>query len=159
MKTTGITGKHVLFGMIGFFAVVIAVDATFITLAVQSHPGEEVKNSYVLGLDYNRELERRAEQAELGWTAQAGLTEEHLFVVRISQADGAPMSGLTVSARMHVAGQQEEGQAIELTERAPGEYAAAASVSAPAKIEAAISVKRKADGPDVFEANKTLVLS
>lgn len=158
MKTSGITGKHVLFCIVAFFAVVIGVDATFITLAVQSHPGEEVKNSYVLGLDYNREVKRREEQAELGWSAQAGLTVNRVFVVRLSEATGEPVTGLQVSARVHVAGQRADGQVVQLIERAPGEYAAQVEAVGPAKIEAEISAKY-VDGPDVFEAQKTLVLS
>lgn len=158
MKTSGITGKHVLFGIIGFFAVVIAVDATFITLAVRSHPGEQVKNSYVLGLDYNREVKRREDQAALGWTAQAGVTEGRVFVVRLNEATGEPVTGLEVSVQMHVAGQRADGQVLQLAERAPGEYAAQVGAMGSAKIEAEISAKY-ADGPDVFEAQKTLVLS
>lgn len=158
MTTKGISGKHVLFGIIAFFAVVIGVDATFITLAVQSHPGEQVKNSYVLGLDYNREVKRREAQSELGWSAQAGLTDGGVFVVRLNEATGEPVTGLKVSARMHVAGQRADGQLLQLTERAPGEYAAQIETLGSAKIEAEISAKY-ADGPDVFEAQKTLVLS
>ena len=158
MKTSGITGKHVLFGIIAFFAVVIGVDAAFITLAVRSHPGEQVKNSYVLGLDYNREVKRREDQAALGWTAQAGLTDGRVFVVRLNESTGEPVTGLEVSARVHVAGRGSDGQVLQLVERAPGEYAAQIEALTSSKIEAEISAKY-ADGPDIFEAKKTLVLS
>jgi nitrogen fixation protein FixH len=158
MKAKSITGKHVLIGIMAFFAVVIGVDATFITLAVSSHPGEQVKNSYVVGLDYNREVERREAQAARGWTAQAGLTTDNVFVVRLGGATGAPVTGLEVSARIHVAGQGDDSKVLHLFERAPGEYAAQTDMAGPAKIEAEISAGY-ASGPDLFEAHKTLVLS
>ena len=57
-KPAGIRGVHVAIMMVAFFAVIIALDTLFITFAIQSHPGEKVRNSYVLGLEYNKELAR-----------------------------------------------------------------------------------------------------
>lgn len=156
----GITGAHVRWMMIGFFAVIIALDTLFITLAVRSHPGEKVKNSYVLGLDYNSQLKRQEQQRALGWSMEAGLADEDAtFIVRLNDAAGAPLSGMDVSVRLHVAGTRNEQDAVRLAERAPGEYVMAQTVEGPARVEASIAVSREKGEPAVFEAQKTLVLS
>lgn len=157
---TGIRGAHVLWMLIGFFALISAVDAAFITLAIKSHPGEQVKNSYVLGLEYNKELERQNEQRQLGWTMQAGLADEGAtFLVELRDAGGTPLSGMDVAVRMHVAGSSNETKPVWLAERAPGEYAMASQLEGPARVEAVIAVSRDREEPAIFEARKMLVLS
>lgn len=156
---TGIRGIHVLWMLIGFFAVVIAVDAAFITLAVRSHPGEQVKNSYVLGLEYNKELARQEAQRALGWTLQAGLADDGAtFLVKLQDASGAPLSGVAVAVRMHVAGARNENDRVWLAERAPGEYTMAAGLEGSGRAETIIEVSRDRAAPHVFEARKSLVL-
>ncbi len=65
-----ITGRHVLAGMVGFFLVIVVVNAIFITLAVRSFPGEQEEKSYLQGLRFNDTLKARAEQAAYGWTVE-----------------------------------------------------------------------------------------
>jgi nitrogen fixation protein FixH len=159
-KSTGIRGVHVAMMMVAFFGVIIALDALFITFAIQSHPGEKVKNSYVLGLEYNKELAKQAEQRTLGWTLEAGLVDDDAsLLVRLTDAAGEPLEGMGVTVRMHVAGVRNDLAPVSLAERAPGEYAVAAMVQGPAKIDAVIAVSRRRDGPAIFEATKTLVLN
>jgi nitrogen fixation protein FixH len=155
----GVKGIHVLWMLLGFFAMIIAVNAVFITMAVRSHPGEQVKNSYVLGLEYNKELARQDKQRTLGWTLQAGQADDGVtFLVQLRDAAGGALSGMDVAVRLHVAGVRNENEKVWLVERGPGEYAMAAGVEAPAKVEAIIEVSRERDGPVVFEARKALVL-
>ena len=158
-RPAGIRGFHVAIMMIAFFAVIIALDALFITFAIQSHPGEKVKNSYVMGLEYNMELARQAAQRTLGWELDAGLTEDDTtFLVRLTDADGEPLHGMAVVARMHVAGIRKDLEPVWLAERAPGEYATATPMQGPAKIDAVIAVSQTREGAALFEATKTLVL-
>lgn len=158
--TKGIRGVHVLWMMIGFFALIIGVDAVFITLAVRSHPGEQVRNSYVLGLEYNKELARQSEQRELGWSVQAGLADDGTtFLVQLTDASGTPLSGMDVSVKMHEAGVGGDSEKVWLAERRPGEYATAAGIEGPARVETVIEVSRDRSAPVVFQARKTLVVS
>lgn len=158
-KPTGIRGIHVALMMVAFFAVIIALDALFITFAIQSHPGEKVRNSYVLGLEYNKELAKQAEQRARGWQLDAGLADDDAtFLVRLTDAAGDPLSGMDVAVRMHVAGVRNDMEPVWLAERGPGEYAMAATMQGPGKVEAMIAVSRERDAPAVFEATKTLVL-
>jgi len=64
-----LTGRHVAIFIGGMFAVVLAMNITFITLALNSFAGEDVENPFARGLAYNEILEDRAAQQELGWSA------------------------------------------------------------------------------------------
>ena len=86
--------------MLGFFGVMFAVNGVFLYHAITSFPGEDVKKSYVQGLNYNDTLAARAAQAELGWTAEAGLQDGELLVFRLRDADGAPLSNYAVIGEM-----------------------------------------------------------
>jgi len=155
-----IRGIHVFWSIAAFFAVVIAVDVYFVASAVRTFPGEEVKNSYVLGLEYNQELARRQVQDRLGWQAEAGLRNEggqHL-VVRLETAPEVAVTGLIVSANMRVIGKVGDGESIALSEGSPGEYAAPISLAGPGRAELTISARRRGEAEAVFEAMKTLVI-
>ena len=93
-------GWHVLIMIVLFFGVTIGVNATFITLAVRTHPGEDEPKSYLQGLHYNDTLERRQVQAELGWTARINVVDGDLLV-EVRDADGAPVSGLILEGAMN----------------------------------------------------------
>lgn len=157
--TKGLRGIHVLFWLLGLFSVMIAVNTVFVFWALKSFPGEQVKNSYVLGLDYNREVERRREQEKLGWTSEVGLVRVgggHL-VVRMLHADQSPITGLSVSASVHVAG-EARSETVALTEASPGEYIAAVAVPANVRMELHVSARRAHEAKTIFTASKTLVM-
>lgn len=162
MATTtakGMRGIHLFWWLCGFFAVMIAANAVFLYSALTSFPGEQVKNSYVLGLDYNREVERRREQEALGWSAEVGLADggDRHLVVRMLDADQAPLTGLAVAASVHVAG-EAKATTIDLAEVSPGEYAAQIVAPAKARVEAQVSARRRSEDAAVFKAAKTLVM-
>ncbi len=161
MQTKPLRGVHVFWMVFVFFAVVTAVDAAFIVGAVTSFPGEKVKNSYVLGLDYNREVERSERQARLGWTAEAGLQRpaDLALVFRVKDLDEAPVTGLRVVAVWHISGQGNDQQDLALHESAPGQYEARIDAPDKARIEVSFSAQRERADVVVFEASKTLVVS
>ncbi len=57
-----------LFAMLAFFGVIIAVNLTMAVFATKSWTGLVVKNSYVASQAFNRELEQAKVQAARGWT-------------------------------------------------------------------------------------------
>ncbi len=159
MNAKGIRGVHVFWMIFGFFAVVIGVDIFFITRAISTFPGEQVRNSYVLGLNYNREVERREQQADLGWSAKAGVLGDKgaTFVVRFIDRAGQPVTGLVVSTTYFSAGAGNAESEIELLEGRPGEYSATVSLRAQ-RADFEIKARQVASGPVVFEAAKAVVL-
>jgi len=80
---------------------VTSVNALFITKAVSSFTGEDVKKSYLQGLDYNTTIQTRSAQATLGWNVAANVVEasdqEQRFIVRISDADTLPNPQIIIS--------------------------------------------------------------
>jgi nitrogen fixation protein FixH len=118
-----IKGWHVLVGMIAFFALIICVNVVFITLALRSFPGEETRRSYVQGLAYNEVIAEREAQAALGWTATANLTQTQVLV-RITDADGAPVSALALTGVLQHPADMDLDRALAFEELRPGVYAA-----------------------------------
>jgi nitrogen fixation protein FixH len=120
-----ITGWHVLALIIGFFAVVIGVDATFTVLAVKTFPGEVSATPYEDGLLYNRKLAQLAAQEKLGWRAAAA-AEPDGVILEMRDARGAPLGGLAVSGKLERPATEVGRKALAFREVGPGRYAAAA---------------------------------
>jgi len=124
-------GWHVLAMLLGFFALIASVNAIFITLAMQSFPGEEEKKSYVQGLQYNDRLEERNAQAELGWTVE--LTEVLLvdglatIDLTFKNAAGTSISGLDVSGRIAHPVRDDYDQQLDFLPMGEGVYRAQVS--------------------------------
>jgi len=87
MATREITGRHVLFGFIAAFGVIITVNLVLAYNAVKTFPGLEVKNSYVASQEFNH---RKAEQEALGWTIDARHADG-VLVLSITDIDGLPV--------------------------------------------------------------------
>jgi nitrogen fixation protein FixH len=120
-------GWHVLAAILGFFATVIAVNAAFITLAIGSFPGEDVRRSYLQGLHYNDTLAERQAQQSLGWRAGAALrggAEGAELVVIMRARDGAPLDGLELDGELERRTSAEFDRALAFTARGDGAYVA-----------------------------------
>lgn len=114
-------GWHVLVMIVLFFAVTIGVNATFITLAMRTHPGEDVPRSYYQGLNYNDTLDRRRAQAALGWTARFNVVETRLLI-EIADAEGAPVSGLDLTGSLTHPTDTGRDCVLTFSESRPGRY-------------------------------------
>lgn len=97
--TRQLTGRHVLLALLGFFAVVFAVNGTFIWMAVKSFSGVTAERAYDKGLHYNEALADARRQAGLGWRSAAGM-EDGRVVATFADAAGRPLDGLSVAARL-----------------------------------------------------------
>lgn len=118
-----IKGWHVLAGMIGFFALVIAVDVWFTVLAVRTFPGQVSVTPYEDGLLYNQKLARLDAQAKLGWRAEAGV-EGGAAMVRMRDAAGQPLTGLTLRGTLERPATEAGRITLTFRETAPGVYSA-----------------------------------
>ncbi|MDP1619318.1 FixH family protein [Phenylobacterium sp.] len=118
-----IRGWHVLVALCAFFAVIIAVNAVFLTAALRTFPGEVSITPYEDGLAFNRQLAQQARQAELGWRA-AARAEAGAVVVEIADAEGRPVEGLRVQGRLQRPATETGARDLRLSEQAPGLYRA-----------------------------------
>ena len=89
-----ITGRHVFFGFVGAFGIIIAVNVALAVSAVKTFPGLETKNSYIASQSFD---ERRAAQEALGWTVEA-THASGLLELKITDADGQPVEVASLNA-------------------------------------------------------------
>jgi len=131
-KKKELTGRHVLFMLIAFFSVTVGVNAIFITKAVSSFSGEDVKGSYRQGLEYNKTIQSRSEQAELGWTVTTNVISSaenaQRFIIRVSNQDDKPIENLTVSGQFNRPTNLANDEAVSFVERGNGIYEAQISL-------------------------------
>jgi nitrogen fixation protein FixH len=106
---------------VAFFAVVIGVDAAFLTLAYRTHPGQVAPRPYEAGLIYNAELERLRVQEAIGWRAALEARPEGVIVL-LRDRDGQPLRGLRVTATLLRPATEQGRSVLTLTETAPGQY-------------------------------------
>ncbi len=152
-----ITGKHVLFGLIGFFAVVFTVNGIFLSSAIRSFPGEAVEKSYLQGVAYNDTLEQRQEQAALGWQAQIGLIEsadQQVLLARLTDRQGAALGGLTVNAQIVRHDGDHAIHNLSLTSRGSGEFVAPFPADSAGRWS--IELKATGDAQQTFIATKDI---
>lgn len=147
-----VKGWHVAVGVTAFFAVVVAVDGTFMALAYRTHPGQVVDKPYEDGLIYNARLAQERAQANLGWKAGAAAQGDQV-VVWMRDREGRPLDGLQISATLERPATEQGRVRLSLAETEPGRYASAPSSRAGAW-DAHI-VARRDDGR-IFEANRRL---
>ncbi|WP_066590485.1 FixH family protein [Sphingomonas pruni] len=94
--TTRFTGWHMLAIMIGFFGVVIGVNAVMATDAIRTFGGLVVENSYVATTHYNRWLAEGRQQEREGWQATPTADGTGAVSLRLSRA-GQAIDGASVS--------------------------------------------------------------
>lgn len=99
---TVITGRTVLFAMLGFFAVIFAVNGAFVFFAMDSWPGLSTDRAYEEGRDYNQTLAAAETQSALGWTSEVTLSTAdggYLAQVTLRGVNDVPLKGRTVNVR------------------------------------------------------------
>ncbi|MGH1354739.1 MAG: FixH family protein [Thalassovita sp.] len=87
MAERELTGRHVLFGFVAAFGLIIAVNVFMAISAVKTFPGLEVANSYVASQEFN---ERKAAQEALGWNVTAVHLKGTLYL-NINDDNGTPV--------------------------------------------------------------------
>ncbi|MBA5776147.1 FixH family protein [Stappia sp. F7233] len=121
-----VTGRTVLFWLLGFFLVVSAANAVFIWLALGSFPGVVVESSYEAGLRYNGEIARSKAQADLGWQVDAHVERQadgtaDILVTAKDEA-GNPLSGLLLKATLTRPASDGDARVVILAEGETGRY-------------------------------------
>ncbi|MDG1021253.1 MAG: FixH family protein [Emcibacteraceae bacterium] len=84
------TGKRILAWFIGFFLVVFTASGIMTYFALNTWTGLETEDSYVKGLNYNKEIENARVQNESVWNvsiAQMPETVDGRFEVQITRPD------------------------------------------------------------------------
>jgi len=157
MTLTRITGRHVLFAMLAFFAVVIGVNATMITYAIRTFSGEEEADAYQKGLNYNQTLARRSAEAASAMTAEVSVsrgTDATAHVAATIRERGVEVEGLVVKAYLRHPTDSHLDRQAEMASEGAGLYAGYVADVTSGAWDVVIVATR--DGATVFESrNRT----
>lgn len=127
-----LTGRHVLYVLIGFFGIIFAVNGVFVYFALSTHPGVETDNAYQKGVNYNAQIKEAVQERALGWHGRFE-NDNGEISVRLTGAGGMPLQGVKVVLRCERPATSREDRHIVLTETDPGHYTAAAAKLAPGR--------------------------
>ena len=125
-QTFVLTGRHVLFALLGFFGAIFAVNAYFIDQALSTNTGVVSNEPYRKGLKYNERIAASERQAELGWRDEIKLasTGDRLSI-GIRDKDGKAVSGLALKATLGRPASESDDITVTLIETPGGIYEAA----------------------------------
>jgi nitrogen fixation protein FixH len=136
-----LTGRHVLFILLGFFGVVATVNAYFVYAAVSTFTGVET-NSYGKGLRYNEVLAAAKTQAELRWSHKVEMTSAGTVQVSVKDKDGAPVAGLNFLGQIGRPAADRYSHELSFTETKPGVYTASSGIQEAGRWVVAVAATR-----------------
>lgn len=127
MARSPFTGRRMAAILVGFFAVVIAVNLVMARLASSTFGGVVVDNSYVASQNFNKWLGAAAAQDRLGWAASALRLPDGRIAVRMTGLPAAP-AALIAQAR-HPLGRMAD-RTLAFAQVAPGRFVSDAALPA-----------------------------
>ena len=144
--------------LLAFFGIVFTANGAFVYFARASWTGVETEDAYRKGLTYNRVVAEAEAQRSLGWKIAAfELTRDEgrqVLVVRLVDADGAPLRGLAVAATMRRPTTDRLDRRVTFSEDADGRYRAALDLPEPGQWEMEVEATR---GNDHFRAKHRFI--
>lgn len=134
-RSSDITSRHVLIGIVAFFVVVFIANAVLLYFALATHAGIETPDAYRRGLAYNERVYAEGEQVARGWVDVISYdrTGGQLLVL-INNRHATPIGGLRILAvvgrpatsRFDIRGQLSEMEAgryvLETGQLEPGSW-------------------------------------
>jgi nitrogen fixation protein FixH len=132
-KPREITGRFVLFTLLGFFGVVFAVNGVMIRAATSTFGGVETESSYKAGLSFKNEVAAAHRQDALKWQVSGHVARkgtDATIEIDVKDAQGRPLSGVAVEALLEHPSDARRDHHIVLTQAAPGHFVGASPVTA-----------------------------
>ena len=122
------TGKHMLASIIGFFAVIFAVNFTMAYLANSTWSGLVVANGYVASQSFDKDLARQRQQDALGWNVALSHIDGR---IRITFMDAAKtkIEGLAITGKLERPVTDRQDQMLTFTSMGSGVYTAPATLT------------------------------
>lgn len=155
-----LSGRHVLFGLIAFFAIVFVADSILIYKAVSTFGGLETEDAYRKGLAYNDRIAAANAQAKRGWRDQLiYLPQTKRLRIALLDRDGAGVSDLTITASLGRPATSRFDRELSFVQTGPGIYEAAVPAIEPGWWMIKVHANRNAHDPlnaTVYEAKRRL---
>jgi nitrogen fixation protein FixH len=157
--TRALTGRGVLLWLTGFFGLIFATNAAFITVAVKTFRGEDEQLPYLQGVEYNDTLAHRALQKKLGWQATISAVRHPDGSARVSvllrQPDGKAPPAEHMSGELRHPSDENRDQPLHLVSEGGGAYRADLPKVSPGIWDVVLK-SDKGDAP--FEAIRRVLL-
>jgi nitrogen fixation protein FixH len=129
-----LTGRNVLFMLLGFFGVVFGVNLLMMKLAIDTLPGTEVDSAYSASLAYEKDIAAARDQNARNWKVDAhiqrGADGGATLQVEARDDRGTPMSGLKFQGRLERPTDRRADQPVVLAEMGIGIYRGSAPLIA-----------------------------
>jgi nitrogen fixation protein FixH len=158
-KTRELTGKHVLFCLLGFFGVVFAVNGVLVKAATSTFGGVETSSSYKAGLMFEQDVARAEQQDALHWKIDGKLARDRtgaaVLDITARDAKDTPLAGLTAQARLAHPANERLDHVIALSSTTGGLFHGAAQAQ-PGQWELIVDLYR--DDTRVFRSRSRVTL-
>ena len=157
-----LNGRKVFFGLVVFFGIITVANVILIWLAVGSFPGVVTNSAYQAGREYPEMLEAARQQRDLGWqmneSVSAGGPADPIAIrLDANDRDGAPLSGLSVTARLGSPTHDGLDREVSLFEGETGIYGGLADPLPAGQYDLAIDA-RAGDGVTFRSVNRIVIL-
>ncbi len=158
-KPREVTGRTVLFWLLGFFGFVMVVNAVMVKAATSTFGGLETGSSYKAGLMFKQEIASAERQTALHWRVDGKLTRDKagdaVLDVAVHDAKGAALTGLTAMARLAHPADARQDREVPLSRTGAGAFHGAVP-AAPGQWELVLDFDR--DGERVFRSRSRVTL-
>jgi len=154
-----ITGRMVLVCLLGFFGVIVAVNAVMIRAATTTFGGVETASAYKVGLAFNHEIAAGRAQEARHWAVDAKLAHNALgdatLSVTVRDRNGAPPPTIALTALLLHPADTRRDHTIAVRQVAPGVFDGVVH-AAPGQWDLRIDIVR--DGERVFRSKSRVTL-
>jgi len=103
-KPREMTGRTVLFWLIGFFALIFGVNAVMVKAATSTFGGVQTSSSYKAGLMFKQEIAAAERQTALNWRVEGKLVHgkagEAVLDIAVLDGKGNAVTGLAATAHL-----------------------------------------------------------
>jgi nitrogen fixation protein FixH len=124
----------VLFGFVGFFAVVASVNAIMVRAAITTFAGTETASAYKAGLAYKDDEAAASAQAKLNWLVEGRIVRaqsgDAVLTVDVRDQNQKAIYGIDVTARLAHPLNARLDHTIALTRAADGRFRGGTEASA-----------------------------
>lgn len=125
-KPRELTGRGVLIWLVGFFAVIFAVNGWLVQAATSTFGGLDTPSSYKAGQMFEGEIARAERQQALHWQVDGKLRHdragEAVLDINVRDAQGAPVTGLTADATLQHPADSRHDHVIHLAKVGTGAF-------------------------------------
>jgi len=148
------TGKHVLASVVIFFGVIFIANIAMVTLGVKSFPGEDTKQSYRQGLEFNKTIAERNAQIATGWNADITISEKNAIVLKLTDRSDMVIRGLKVTGSLKHLAETDKDFPLKFAQAADGTYIASIDKALLGKQWVLTTSAQQADGTTFDTRNK-----